>query len=279
MREAVVEQAVKTYFTDLFPQFDVSQQCEIQFGTKHGIADVVLHQPVGNEQGRFVAIAECKVFPLPVLRSGARAQLKSYMSATNTRYGVLAVGTDPRNWEFCENKYNNWFAKIKREEFEKGIENWRPVSVGSSEINRQREQKIVRWWQRSVLAFLNLFLNKEVSNDKYEYRVWRDIIMQNTVIITEDGHGVNTKDFWGYALQQYYDPGDHDDVGFGTRAESSGLRLVACRESEEDNVLICAVEGDDYKRATRMLNSLLVAVKNGERIWDVKENEDYVISF
>ena len=279
MKEAVVEQAAKTYFTDRFPQFDVSQQCDVQFGTRDGIADVVLHQPIGEEIGYFVAIAECKVFPLPILRYRARAQLKSYMSATNTRYGVLVVGTDPRHWEFCENKYHNWFVKIKREEFEKGIENWHPVSVGSSEINRQREQKISRWWQRSAPAFLNLFFNKKVSNDKYEYRVWTDIIMQNTVIITEGGHGINANDFWGYALQQYYDPGDHDDVGYGTRAESSGLRLVACGESKEDNVLICAIEGDDYNRATRILNSLLVAVKNGERIWDVKESEDYVISF
>ena len=279
MKEAVVEQKVKTYFSDRFPQFSVSQQCDVYFGTKGGIADVVLHQPIKDEKGYFVAIAECKKSPLPVRRLRARAQLKSYMSATNTRYGVLAVGIDPRNWEFCENKYNNWFAKIKREEFEKGVENWSPVSVESSEIDRQREQKIARWWQRSALPFLNLFFKKEVSNDKYGYRVWRDIIMQNTVIITEDGHGINDKDFWGYALQQYYEPGDHDDVGYGTKPESSGLRLVACGENKEDNVLICIIEGDDYKRATRILNSLLVAVKNGERMWDVKENKDYVIPF
>ena len=68
MKEAVVEQEVKTYFTDRFPQFSVSQQCEVQFGTRHGIADVVLHQSINNEQGRFVAIAECKVSPLPILR-------------------------------------------------------------------------------------------------------------------------------------------------------------------------------------------------------------------
>lgn len=97
MREAVVEQEVSRYFTDRFPQFSVSQQCEVQFGTRYGIADVVLHQPIRNEKGRFVAIAECKRLPLPILRGQAKAQLKSYLSATNTRYGVLAVGTDPRN--------------------------------------------------------------------------------------------------------------------------------------------------------------------------------------
>ena len=58
------------------------------------------------EEGNFVTIAEGKILPLPILRAQARAQLKSYMSATNTRYGILAVGTDPQYWEFCENIVN-----------------------------------------------------------------------------------------------------------------------------------------------------------------------------
>ena len=49
MKEAVVEQNAKTYFTDRFRQFSVSQQCEVQFGTWHGIADVVTHHPIGSE--------------------------------------------------------------------------------------------------------------------------------------------------------------------------------------------------------------------------------------
>ena len=158
MKEAVVEQAAKTYFTDRFPQFEVSQQCGIQFGTKDGIADVVLHQPINNEQGRFVAIAECKVSPLPILRYRARAQLKSYMSATNTRYGVLAVGTDPRHWEFCENKYHNWFTEIKREAFEKGIENWKPVAAEAAAVNTQEGQGTARWWKRIALVLGVLFV-------------------------------------------------------------------------------------------------------------------------
>ena len=103
--------------------------------------------------------------------------------------------------------------------------------------------------------------------------------MKNTVIITADATGINAKDFWGYALQQYHQSADYDDVGYGTIEESSGLQLIACGENKEDNVLICSVEGDDYMRVTRILNSLLVAVKNSERIWDVKENVDYAIPF
>ena len=85
MKEAVVEQAVKTYFTDQFPQFCVLQQCEVQFGTRHGIADVVLHQLIGDERGMFVAIAECKPTSLPILHYRARVPLKSYLNAMNTQ--------------------------------------------------------------------------------------------------------------------------------------------------------------------------------------------------
>ena len=158
MTEARVEQAVKNYFTDNFPQFSIAQQCDIQFGTRHGIADVVLYQPIRAENGYFVAIAECKTFPLPIPRAQARAQLKSYMSATDTRYGVLAVGMDPRNWEFCENKYNNWFAEIHREEFERGIENWQPVSAAALDRDRQVTHRTSHWWKRIALCLGVLFI-------------------------------------------------------------------------------------------------------------------------
>ena len=158
MKEAVVEQAVKTYFVDRFTQFAVSEQCEVQFGTRHGIVDVVLHQPIKAEKGYFVAIAECKKWPLPILRGQAKAQLKSYMSATNTRYGVLAIGTDPRDWEFCENKYNNWFAEIDRRTFEKGIENWKPVSPAALAVNPQAGHGTSRWWKRMALVLGLLFV-------------------------------------------------------------------------------------------------------------------------
>ena len=190
MSEALVEQAVKTYFTDRFPQFDVSQQCEVQFGTRHGIADVVLHQPIGGEQGQFVAIAECKTSPLPILRYRARAQLKSYLSATNTRFGILAVGTDPRHWEFCENKYHNWFAEIEREEFEKGIENWKPVAIEAAEVNLQREQKATHWWKRIALAFAIAFLISFGS----VFLAWQKPPPEPVVYITRTGKKYHTND-------------------------------------------------------------------------------------
>ena len=171
MREAIVEQEVRRYFTNQFPQFSISQQCEIQFGTKFGIADIVLHQPIGNEEGRFVAIAECKRWPLPILHEKARAQLKSYMSATNTRYGVLTIGTDPGNWVFCENKYNNYFIEISREDFEKGIESWEPISPDALAINSQGNQSTTRQWKQIALT-LGILL---VTTYSSLFFLWPDI--------------------------------------------------------------------------------------------------------
>lgn len=197
MNEVMVEREVRRYFTDRFPQFSVSQQCEVQFGTRHGIAAVVLHQLIQNGVGSFIAIAECKVFPLPILRSRARAQLKSYMSATNTRYGVLAVGTDPRNWEFCENKYNNFFVEIDRESFERGIENWMPVSVASLDVSLQRAQKTTRSWKRIAFTFGILFILTFLSLLLlWIYPPERDHPSETIVYITNTGskyHASNCK--------------------------------------------------------------------------------------
>ena len=176
MREAIVEQAVTTYFNRQFPKFSTSQQCGVQFGVKQGIADVVLHQPIRDGTGYFVAIAECKTSPVPIPRAQARAQLKGYMSATNTQYGVLAVGTDPGNWEFCENKYNNWFVEINQEDFERGIESWKPVSA-----------RISRWWKRIAL-FLGVLFIVSISS---LLLLWPDP-PEPIVYITETGRKYHT---------------------------------------------------------------------------------------
>ena len=192
MKEIVVEQEVKNYFTDQFPSppFFVSQQCEIQFGTRYGIADVVLHQPIGEEKGYFVAIAECKTWPLSILRGKAKAQLKSYMSATNTRYGVLAIGTDPRNWEFCENKYNNWFASIDRETFERGIEDWTPTPPNTLTVDLQQAQKTTRWWKQIALLLATAFVISCVSIAL----LWKKPPPEPVVYITRTGVKYHTYD-------------------------------------------------------------------------------------
>ena len=128
--------------------------------------------------------------PLPINRFYARAQLKSYLSATNTLYGLLAIGTDPEYWEFCENKSNNWFASIDQKTFEKGIENWKPVSAEALDVRLQRQQKDTRFWKRIALAFAFAFLISFASI----FAVWRKPPPEPIVYITRTGVKYHTYD-------------------------------------------------------------------------------------
>ena len=61
-----------------------TEECgQIQFGSRNGSADVVL----GDGNGGFAAIAECKGAGY---EGHGIEQLKSYLSATDTRFGIFA---------------------------------------------------------------------------------------------------------------------------------------------------------------------------------------------
>ena len=60
--------------------------------------------------------------------------------------------------EFCENKHNNWFAEINREDFERGIENWKPVSAAALGIDGQAKHRTSHWWKRIALFLGVLFI-------------------------------------------------------------------------------------------------------------------------
>ena len=45
----------------------------------------------------------------------------SYLSATDTRFGVFANRADPKHWKFYENQGRNRFDPIDRAEFETGV--------------------------------------------------------------------------------------------------------------------------------------------------------------
>ena len=90
------------------------KECQIQFGARNGIADVVLAD--GN--GSFAAIAECK--GAGYVGHGIE-QLKSYLSATDTRFGVFANRADRNQWKFYENQRRNCVTEIDRSKFELGV--------------------------------------------------------------------------------------------------------------------------------------------------------------
>ena len=114
-RETEVAAAVYAYFNELQVNgFSPDKERHIQFGARNGYADVVLTD--GN--GRFAAIAECK--GAGYVGHGIE-QLKSYLSATDTRFGVFANRADPKHWEFYENRGRNRFYPINRFEFKMGV--------------------------------------------------------------------------------------------------------------------------------------------------------------
>ena len=127
MSEREVVESVVSYFNEpRFNDFFVDTEktapdlCAIQFGSGsvNGIADVVLHK-----DGHLVTIVECKTLPpnAPQVGLRHRDQLKGYLSATDTRFGVLAYTTSSENWIFCENLRSHKFRTIQQSDFERNV--------------------------------------------------------------------------------------------------------------------------------------------------------------
>ena len=156
-----VIRAVKEYFSTLaLRDKSINIEEPIQFGSRvGGFADVVL-----QANARFVAIAECKN-PWNS-RESAKAQLKSYLCATGTLFGVLAIGKNPKDWVFCENQGNCYFKEISKDDFEARVSQWTPTSSieDRQEAARQWEntarqiQKSIRRWQITSIVFAILFV-------------------------------------------------------------------------------------------------------------------------
>ena len=146
-----VVQTVKEYFETLPLGMNKAIDTEepIQFGANvGGFADVVL-----RANSCYVAIAECK--NSWDSKESAKAQLKSYLCATGTLFGILAIGRATENWIFCENRGSYYFKEITKETFEVEVSRWTPAnSVEDREDtarqweNTAREiQKSIRKWQ------------------------------------------------------------------------------------------------------------------------------------
>ena len=110
----VVEEVVRYFSNPKFQKFSIKKEYQIQMGSDNRRADVVLL----NSAKHPVAIAECK-------RVGVEGtgldQLKSYLSATDTRFGLFANSTNPADWDFYENLGRNQVRSITRSEFEKRV--------------------------------------------------------------------------------------------------------------------------------------------------------------
>ena len=113
--EAIIVEAVVRYFSKpAFSQFYIQTEHKIQMGVDNRRADIVLLDSSEN----CIAMAECK-------RAGVEGsgidQLKSYLCATDTQFGVFANSTDPSNWAFYENLRRNRFKEITCDQFKTGL--------------------------------------------------------------------------------------------------------------------------------------------------------------
>ena len=121
----VVKSVVAYFAESQFADFFVDVEREIQMGASVRRADIVLR----DARGSFIAVAECK---RPNEDVSGRLQLKSYLNATGTRFGLLATSTDRSQWAFCENKGGNQFRQISKPVFEAGV-----LGEASEEIQPQ----------------------------------------------------------------------------------------------------------------------------------------------
>lgn len=87
--------------------------------------------------------------------------MKSYLCATGTLFGVLAVGRNPKDWVFCENQGNYYFREISKDDFEARISEWTPKNSIQDQQDAARQwentarqiQKSIRRWQITSIIF------------------------------------------------------------------------------------------------------------------------------
>ncbi len=114
-KQRLSHEEVREAVTKFFEQygFTVEPECPIQFGAGKGrmagSADVV----VRNAEGYWIIIVECKSERVEIGLDG-EWQLKSYLSATDTRFGILAASRDPADWVYFENLRSNVFIIRER---------------------------------------------------------------------------------------------------------------------------------------------------------------------
>ena len=111
-----VVQAVYAYFDALGGNgFSPRKEQHIQIGNDDRRADVVLVRDGSHE---FAAIAECKGAGY---EGNGRSQLNSYLSASNTRFGIFANRADPSQWEFYKEQGRNQYESITCDQFKKEV--------------------------------------------------------------------------------------------------------------------------------------------------------------
>ena len=162
LSEKEVVKAVTTYFNqDDFNDFTIITKCNIQFGAgrgkRNGEADVVLT----DATGRWVVIIECKSEETGNTVHG-RGQLRSYLSATDTRFGILASNGNPDNWVYCENLRSNVFMGRKKLYFDQHLSEPPTADRSDQTVINQLKTTIDQFKQkvkRVKIAFISTLIS------------------------------------------------------------------------------------------------------------------------
>ena len=85
-----------------------------------------------------------------------------------------------------------------------------------------------------------------------------------TVIITETQGGIDSNHYWGYALKPTTEVEDTD-------IEDKGIALIACGDTEDDFRIATFTGKDAVSKAGEALVSLVNAIQDSKRSWDVAE--------
>lgn len=139
------------------PYFQVfmRRECPIYMGSSKRKADIAVSLP---DDSIFV-IAECKA---PGKVAGGHEQLKSYLCASDTPYGIFANSLEPTDWIFYKNRGQNAFTEITRSVFQKLFSDWG---------NAQRQRELINNWLTPVICMTIELLTAKPILSIYERKL------------------------------------------------------------------------------------------------------------
>ena len=186
-----VEKEVESYFRSLsVPNSSIRSNQPIRIGNDSGETDLDLYL---KAKGKCIAIAEFKTGMNDA--NYGRRQLFSYLSATNTRFGIFANNLNRDGWIFYENLRHFRFRRIEHSQFEQEVNKGKydlPDKHLISEDSREVLDQVLHAMESSqlqksdvhasVVAYFSLILEQR----EWEYEKDKEIRINSTIVRTAD---------------------------------------------------------------------------------------------
>lgn len=264
--EEKVEDAVEEYLLQ-YPGCRVERQYEITIGRYKPKPDIVLLDIKDNIK----VIVECK--REDTVYYGIE-QLKSYLSASDTQFGIFANSIEPDNWKFYENLRRHRFKEISRSQFETEI-------ATDQSVETIREQK-------DTLGSEILELNKQISELNVEnVKIKCDIESSNRELLTLRNQ-IDNEQMINNDLKEHNNrlTKKNEDLTIKIRKNAKLLKvqesfkLASIRETLESEVHKLSCQKDDLqndignkKRQRCELSEKIDSLINQERQYQKKQSK------